>query len=38
MVIIKYEAKFGDYNQFTQYSVVKKTDGNKQNKLSLIHI
>jgi len=30
-VVINYEAKFGDYNQLTQYSVEKNTDGNKQN-------
>jgi len=29
-VVINYEAKFGEYNQFTQYRVGKKTDGNKQ--------
>jgi len=31
-VVINYEAKFGDNNKFTQYSVEKKTDGNKENK------
>jgi len=29
-MIINYEAKFGDYNQFTQYSVGKKTEETEQ--------